>query len=97
MLAYTCLEAGRPAEALNEFESILQSGQAYPPYVLFDAARAAAQLGDKDAAFLHLKAYADGGSPNPAVFEECQDFGILHDSPAWTKILQQARARAKAK
>ena len=95
MLAYSYLEAGRPRDALAMFEEIIASGQAYPPYVLFDAARACAMLGEKNAAMSHLHAFAVPGSQNPAIFEECPEFQILHDLPEWQTFLQTLRTNRK--
>jgi len=89
ILAYFHLEAGRTRDALALLEGIITSGQAYPTYVLFDAARACAMLGEKDAAMSHLQAFAERGSQNPAIFEECSEFQVLHDLPAWQTLLQK--------
>jgi RimJ/RimL family protein N-acetyltransferase len=95
MLAYFHLEGGRTRDALALLEGIITSGQVYPPYVLFDAARACAMLGEKDAAMSHLQAFADHGSQNPAIFEECPEFQVLQDLPVWQTFLQKVRANLK--
>ena len=97
MLAYSHLEAGRTAEALSMLEGIIASGKEFPPYVLFDAARARALLGDKDAALAHLMAMAERGSRNTAPFEECPEFEALRELPGWQEFIRKVRENGKDK
>jgi RimJ/RimL family protein N-acetyltransferase len=92
MLAYSHLEAGHTDEALALLEGIIASGQDFPSYVLFDAARARAIMDEKEEALAHLRTLAERGSRNTALFEECPEFEPLHGLPEWHDILQRVRA-----
>jgi RimJ/RimL family protein N-acetyltransferase len=97
MLAYAALEAGRTDEALTMLEGIIASGQEFPNYVLFDAARARAILGEKEAALAHLQVMADRGSKNTALYEETPEFESLHVLPGWQTLIRKVQENGKAK
>ncbi|MBN2386502.1 MAG: GNAT family N-acetyltransferase [Anaerolineales bacterium] len=95
MLAYAHLQAGRHRQALALLDGIIASGQDFPPYVLFDAARARAILGEHAVALSHLQALAGRGSRNLALFEDCQEFVPLRDLCAWPAFLEKIRENAR--
>jgi len=97
MLAYSHLEAGHTAEALSTLEGIISSGKEFPPYVLFDAARACVLLGDKEAALAHLMSMAERGSRNAALFEGCPDFELLRGLPGWQNFIRKVHENENAK
>jgi len=97
MLAYMDLEAGRTAEALSTFESIIASGKEFPPYVFFDAARACVLLDKEEAALTHLMAMAEHGARNTAMFEETPEFQPLHVLPGWQTLIRKVQENGKAK
>jgi RimJ/RimL family protein N-acetyltransferase len=97
MLAYAALEAGRAGEALAMLEGIIASGKEFPSYVLFDAARARALLGEKAAALTTLQALADRGSKNTALHEETPEFESLLGLPGWQDFIRKVQENSNAK
>jgi len=80
-------------EAIVWFQKAIVAGYT-ETWVYVRAARAYAQLGEKDAAFRNLQTALDKGWQDRQFLKNCADFQSLCDLPEWATILAQLQAEA---
>ena len=88
MNGYFCFENQNYSEALKWFENSLARGEA-EPWVYWDAARAAAVLGNDKTAFSYLIQAVDKGSTNLELIRNSEYLTSLHHTREWKELIER--------